>query len=181
MISACSVLVVEDDADVRHCAHVALSAHVSFVQTMDSPNGLDAALGSHTFDVVLLDMNFTGGKCDGSDGKDALAYVRSVDPTLSVILMTAYGSVSLAVDALKQGATDFVLKPWRNDKLIGAVISGWESTRSRRAEERLTLDALERNAINRALMRHEGNVSAAAAALGLSRAALYRRISKYGL
>jgi DNA-binding NtrC family response regulator len=82
---------------------------------------------------------------------------------------------------LKQGAVDFVLKPWQNEKLVAAVVAAAAITQSRRKAETLQLDALERNAIERALTRHDGNISSAAAALGLSRAALYRRMSKYGL
>jgi DNA-binding NtrC family response regulator len=89
--------------------------------------------------------------------------------------------VTLAVESLKQGAVDFVLKPWHNEKLVAAVTAAVAITRNRRSAETLQLDALERNAIERALARHEGNISSAAAALGLSRAALYRRMAKHGL
>jgi ActR/RegA family two-component response regulator len=95
--------------------------------------------------------------------------------------MTAYGGVALAVEALKRGATDFVLKPWRNDKLVATVMAAAAATRRRRATETLNLDTLERGAIERALLQHGGNISLAAAALGLSRPALYRRLSKHGL
>jgi two-component system response regulator RegA len=95
--------------------------------------------------------------------------------------MTAYGGVSLAVAALKRGATDFVLKPWRNDKLIEVVTAAIALAQSRRAADTLDLEVIERAAIERALTLHDGNISLAASSLGLSRAALYRRISKHGL
>jgi ActR/RegA family two-component response regulator len=95
--------------------------------------------------------------------------------------MTAYGGVSLAVDALKRGAADFVLKPWHNDKLLAAVLAVAETTRAQRAAETMDLNVLERNTIQRALTQFGGNISNAATALGLSRAALYRRMSKYEL
>src|SRR5690606_7056569 len=100
--------------------------------------------------------------------------------TLAVVLMTAFGGVQLAVAALKRGATDFVLKPWHNDKLVSTIEAAAQVTRTLRAAEAQTLDQLERGAIERALTKAEGNVSVAAAALGLSRPALYRRMSKYG-
>jgi DNA-binding NtrC family response regulator len=95
--------------------------------------------------------------------------------------MTAYGGVSLAVEALKRGAVDFVLKPWRNDRLVEIVLSAVKKTGERREAENVDLETLEKSAIERALHRHDGNISLAAAALGLSRAALYRRLSKHGL
>ena len=130
-------------------------------------------------DAVLLDMNFAMGQNSGRDGLNALARIRGLDPALSVVLMTAYGNVTLAVEALKAGAVDFVLKPWRNDELVAAACSAAGRTRSARADRTLDLDALERRAIEQALKQHQGNISAAAESLGLSRPALYRRMSKH--
>jgi DNA-binding NtrC family response regulator len=176
-----AVLVVEDDADVQRSARIALSSHVERVELLGSTDKLDDALAASPFDVVLLDMNFVVGERSGAAGLNALARVQAFDPTLAVVLMTAYGGVSLAVEALKKGAVDFVLKPWRNDKLVAAVTAAARISQTRREADNLPLDALERAAIERALARHEGNISSAASALGLSRAALYRRMSKYGL
>jgi len=176
-----SVLIVEDDADVRRSARIALAADVGHVELLDSADKFEERLAATPFDVVLLDMNFVSGERSGAAGLNALARIRAFDPTLAVVLMTAFGGVSLAVESLKQGAVDFILKPWRNEKLVAAVTAAIAITESRRSAETLQLDALERNAIERALARHEGNISTAAAALGLSRAALYRRMSKHGL
>jgi len=175
------ILVVEDDPDVTRSARVALAACTQRIETLESAEQLESALRSVAFDVVLLDMNFVTGERAGRAGLDAFAGVINFDPTLAVVLMTAYGGVSLAVEALKKGAVDFILKPWHNEKLIAAVEAAANITRSRRAAELLQLDDLERNAIERVLLRSQGNVSAAAAVLGLSRAALYRRMAKYGL
>jgi DNA-binding NtrC family response regulator len=154
---------------------------VERVELLASANKLEDSLAVVPYEVVLLDMNFVAGERSGAAGLNALARVHTFDPTLAVVLMTAYGGVTLAVEALKRGAVDFVLKPWRNDKLVAAVTAAAAITRSRREADNLPLDALERAAIERALARHEGNISSAALALGLSRAALYRRMSKYGL
>lgn len=176
-----AVLVVEDDVDVQRSARLALSGSVERVELLGSTDQLDDALAALPFDVVLLDMNFVAGERSGGAGLNALARVQAFDPTLAVVLMTAYGGVSLAVEALKKGAVDFVLKPWRNDKLVASVAAAANITQGRREADNLPLDALERGAIERALTRHEGNISSAASALGLSRAALYRRMAKYGL
>jgi len=176
-----TILIAEDDADVLRAARIALAPHAARVETVSTVDGLDQILGSAPFDVVLLDMNFVSGERSGGDGLNALARTQAFDPCLAVVLMTAYGGVALAVEALKRGAADFILKPWRNDKLIAAVTAAANITRSRRDKETQHLDAVERSAIERALARHEGNISLAASELGLSRPALYRRMTKHGL
>jgi DNA-binding NtrC family response regulator len=181
MDGGAAILIVEDDVDVLRAARLALAPHVERVETASSVDALEQLLASAAFDAVLLDMNFVVGARGGSDGLNALARVQAFDPTLAVVLMTAYGGVVLAVEALKRGAVDFVLKPWRNDKLLASMTSAVDITRTRRKAETLQLDALERDAIERALARHAGNISQAASALGLSRPALYRRMVKYGI
>lgn len=175
------ILIVEDDADVQRAARIALAGSCRLIEVLDGPDALSSRLEAVSFDVALLDMNFVAGERSGAAGLSGLARLQELDASLSVVLMTAYGGVSLAVDALKHGATDFVLKPWRNDKLIATVIAAAAATRRRRAAATLNLDSLERVAIERALLQHGGNISLAAAALGLSRPALYRRMSKHGL
>jgi DNA-binding NtrC family response regulator len=131
---------------------------------------------------VLLDMNFAAGERDGAAGLDGLAALHAADPGLSVVLMTTWGGVALAVQALKRGAADFVLKPWRNEALAEAMRTAAALTAERRASgAALNLDELERRAIERALSLYGGNVSHAAAALGLTRPALYRRMERHGL
>ncbi len=181
MIDDAAVVIVEDDADVQRAARIALAGSCTLIEVLDAPQALEGRLEAQTFDVVLLDMNFVSGERSGAAGLDALARLQHLDASLAVVLMTAYGGVSLAVEALKRGATDFVLKPWRNDKLIATVLAAAAATRRRRAAETLNLEQLERGAIERALTQHGGNISLAAAALGLSRPALYRRMSKHGL
>jgi DNA-binding NtrC family response regulator len=175
-----AALIVEDDADVLRAARIVLAERFDLVATAASPAQLEDLLQQRTFEVVLLDMNFVHGERSGREGLDALARIRSADPDLAVVLMTAYGGVTLAVEALKRGATDFVLKPWHNEKLLAAVQSAAAATRARRDADKLNLDVIERETIERALAQHRGNISLAAAALGLSRPALYRRLSKYG-
>jgi len=174
-----AILIVDDDGDVRQAARLALAAHARVVEMAASPSEMAACLAPGRFDCVLLDMNFAAGERSGRSGLDGLAAIQSADPDLAVILMTGYGAVSLAVESLKRGAHDFLLKPWRNDLLVAGVEAAARATRSRRAGE--ALDMMERAAIEKALARHGGNIAQAAATLGLSRPALYRRMAKHGL
>jgi two-component system response regulator RegA len=172
-------LVADDDADVLKAAAAALARPGVTVETLPSPDGL--AERAAAADALLLDMNFAAGARSGAEGFNALAAVQAADPALSVVLMTTYGGVALAVEALKRGAVDFVLKPWRNEALAQAMDAAAKLTAHRRAGAALNLDELEKRAIERALAIHAGNVSKAAAVLGLTRPALYRRISRHGL
>ena len=177
-----SVLVLDDDPDVLKAAGLALARAAAKVELASSPDDVLPILARAEVDAVLLDMNFAPGEHSGGAGLDMLEKIQAQDPCISVVLMTVYGGVSLAVEALKRGAADFVLKPWRNEKLIEAVTAAGVLTRARRdARDSMNLDVLERHAIERALARYEGNISQAAAALGLTRPALYRRMSKHGL
>jgi two-component system, response regulator RegA len=180
MTTPLNFLLVDDDADVLKAAAMALAPAVTDLAV--SPAGLDEKVHGRAYDAVLLDMNFALGARDGSEGLDWLARIAAADPALSVVLMTTYGGVALAVEALKRGAVDFVLKPWRNPMLVETMAAAARLTAERRVSAAsLNLDDLERRAIERALKIHDGNVSHAAAALGLTRPALYRRMERYGL
>jgi len=173
-------LIVDDDPDVLKAAATALARDAGRVDLAASPDGLGEQ--AHLYDAVLLDMNFAAGARDGAEGLDSLAQLQAADPALSVVLMTTFGGVALAVEALKRGAADFVLKPWRNEALVQSMRAAAELTVQRRASgAALNLDDLERRAIVRALSVYDGNVSHAAAALGLTRPALYRRMERHGL
>jgi two-component system response regulator RegA len=177
---ACKLLIVDDDPDVLKAAAAALAPAAESVDTTPTPDGL--AERARLYDAVLLDMNFAAGARDGAEGLDTLDRLQAADPALSVVLMTTYGGVALAVQALKRGAADFVLKPWRNEALVAAMTAAAALTTERRASgQALNLDELERRAIVRALTLYEGNVSHAAQALGLTRPALYRRMERHGL
>jgi DNA-binding NtrC family response regulator len=180
LIVARAFLIVDDDPDVLKAAAAALSGEAERIDAAASPEGM--AERARGYDAVLLDMNFAIGARDGAEGLDILGRLQAADPALSVVLMTTYGGVSLAVEALKRGAADFVLKPWRNQALAEAMRAAADLTAERRASgAALNLDELERRAIVRALALYEGNVSHAAAALGLTRPALYRRMERHGL
>jgi len=138
------VLVVDDNADVLTAARLALAPHFEKVETLQNPNKLGQALGDLLPHVILLDMNFAPGERTGREGMDWLAGIRQSLPTASVVFMTAFGAVSLAVEALKNGAVDFVLKPWQNDKLVATVCAAvaLSQARSKAAELQTRNDIL---------------------------------------
>jgi DNA-binding NtrC family response regulator len=176
-----ALLIVDDDADVLKAAAMALS-DLGPVIMAPAPEKLLEQLRSGTCGAVLLDMNFAPGERGGAVGLDWLTRIQAADPALSVVLMTTYGGVALAVEGLKRGAADFVLKPWRNEALVQAMTAAVARTAERRASAGdLNLDELERRAIERALRLHKGNISHAAATLGLTRPTLYRRMAHHGL
>lgn len=181
MPSRLSILIVDDDPDVLKAAALTLG-RMAEVDTESSPEAVARRVGDKPYAVLLLDMNFALGERSGKAGFDALAASKAADPPLSVVLMTTYGGVALAVESLKRGACDFVLKPWRNDALAAAMTNAAALTAAaRKADAILSLDEVEADAIRRALARSGGNVSEAAATLGLTRQALYRRMARHGL
>jgi len=174
-----SLLIVDDDADVLEAAQLALCDHAVRIDAASSLDVAEDHMRQTAYDCVLLDMNFATGRRNGAEGIDALGRIGTIDPMVSVVVMTAYGAVTLAVSSLKAGAHDFLLKPWKNDSLISAVTTAATRTRAMRAPT--TLDALERSALIETVQRHKGNLTQAARSLGLSRPALYRRMAKHGL
>ena len=115
------ILIVDDDEDILFSARVWLKKFFTEVITINSPNKIIVALQNHQIDVILLDMNFRRGFEDGKEGLYWLSEIKEIDKDVPVILMTAYGEVELAVEALKNGATDFILKPWNNEKFYASV------------------------------------------------------------
>src|SRR5688572_4611103 len=116
-----SILIVDDDADVLLSAELVLKKEFRRVVTERDPRRLATALRGEPFDVVLLDMNFSPGTTSGQEGVDCLRTVEKLSPDTKVIFMTAYGGVETAVKAIKEGAADFVVKPWDNQKLVATV------------------------------------------------------------
>jgi DNA-binding NtrC family response regulator len=175
------VLLLEDDPDVAKAVRMALAREAESVDVIDRLDDVVAAVSAQSYGVALRDLNLAPGEHSGQAGLEALRAIHTADEALSVVLMTVFGGVTLAVEALKQGASDFLLKPWRNERLVEALCAAADLTHERRAGASLNLDRMERHAIERALARYEGNISQAASALGLTRPALYRRMEKHGL
>ncbi|MCC7264794.1 MAG: sigma-54-dependent Fis family transcriptional regulator [Candidatus Latescibacteria bacterium] len=129
--AAGQILVLDDDPDVLLAARLLLKQHGYRVRTETDPRLLPALLKAEAFDVVLLDMNFTQDASSGREGFYWLREVRSLEPGAVVVLITAYGDVEMAVRAIKEGATDFVLKPWQNEKLLATLSAALHLRRSR--------------------------------------------------
>jgi DNA-binding NtrC family response regulator len=115
-----SILVIDDDQDVLTAVRLLLKTEVKNVVTEKNPQNLRWLL-KDVYDVVLLDMNFTSSINTGNEGLFWLKEIRKIKSDVSVIMITAYGDIDLAVRSLKEGATDFVIKPWHNEKLLGII------------------------------------------------------------
>jgi len=126
-----SILLVDDDDDILFSAKINLKKYFTEIITTNDPKTIVTQL-SNQIDVVLLDMNYRIGFEDGKEGLYWLKHIKEISPETTVILMTAFGSINLAVEAIKEGATDFILKPWGSKKLYGIVNAGVELARSKR-------------------------------------------------
>ena len=120
-IKNATVLVVDDDTDVLTAVRLLLKTEVKEVVTEKNPQHLPSLLAGKRFDVIMLDMNFTSSINTGNEGLFWLRRIKELKSDAAVIMITAYGDVDLAVQSLKDGAADFVVKPWHNDRLIGTI------------------------------------------------------------
>ena len=125
------VLIVDDDEDVLKAARFFLKKHVQSIHTEKNPENIPGLLKNESCDVILLDMNFNRDVTSGQEGLHWLSKIIEIDPQAAVVMITAFGDVSLAVTAVKQGATDFVLKPWQNEKLLATVTAACNLRNSR--------------------------------------------------
>ncbi|MFP4557801.1 MAG: sigma-54-dependent transcriptional regulator [Bacteroidales bacterium] len=126
-----NILIVDDNRNVLLALEMLLAPEYNMVQCISNPNLLISELQSNSYNLVLLDMNFKAGVNTGNEGIYWLQRIKENHPDISVVLITAYGDVELAVKALKAGATDFVLKPWDNQKLLATVKSAIELSLSK--------------------------------------------------
>ncbi len=115
------LLVLDDDDAVLASAKMFLKQKFSYVHTLNHPEQLNKVLSDIQFDLLLLDMNFTRGENDGTQGLALIEQVIASHPDIEVIPITAYGEINLAVEAMRRGARDFITKPWSNDKLLSSV------------------------------------------------------------
>ena len=116
-----SILIIDDDTDVLTAVRLMLKTEVREVVTEKNPENLRWHLSKDNFDIILLDMNFTSSINTGNEGLFWLKEIRKIKPDASVIMITAYGDIDLAVRSLKEGAADFVVKPWHNEKLLTTI------------------------------------------------------------
>ena len=116
-------VIVDDDPDIALAARLALRDLFNEIDTLPSPQALPEFVKLRSPDAILLDLNFERAATDGSEGIDYLARIMSEDPEAAVVIITAHGAVSVAVEAIKRGASDFVAKPWSNERLAATVRS----------------------------------------------------------
>ncbi|HAS44859.1 MAG TPA: sigma-54-dependent Fis family transcriptional regulator [Microscillaceae bacterium] len=127
-----NILIVDDDEDILLAAKMLLKRHAKKVIIEKNPKKIPFLLNNDTYDVILLDMNFVEDTTTGKEGIYWLKEIIQRDPQAVVIMITAFGGVELAVEALKEGATDFVLKPWQNEKLIATISAAAQLNSSRK-------------------------------------------------
>jgi two-component system, NtrC family, response regulator HydG len=131
------ILIVDDDEDVLLAAKMLLKKHAHQVTIEKNPNKIPFWLNNESFDVILLDMNFSKDITSGKEGFHWLSQIIDKDPDAVVILITAFGDVEMAVRALKEGATDFVLKPWQNEKLLATISASIKLKKSYKEVDKL--------------------------------------------
>ncbi len=125
------ILAVDDNTDVLFALKLLLKPHVNLIHTSENPEKIPEMMKEEDYDVILLDMNFTKDASSGKEGFYWLDKILDIDPDAIVIFITAYGDVENAVKAIKEGATDFVHKPWQNEKLLATISSAIRLRQSR--------------------------------------------------
>lgn len=189
------ILIIDDNPAVRTTLRLVLADEDCEIAAVGNPQLIPALLQGGNTDAVLLDMNFDNGRLDGADGLFWLRRIKESPDAPAVVLITAFGDVPLAVEAMKLGAEDFVTKPWDNDelkaKLRRAVAANRQARKERQAmgkvlelqrrdSERaaMTLDQIKTEHINEVIAGCGGNLSAAAQRLGVNRQTLYNLLKK---
>ena len=129
------VLAIDDDNAVRAAAQMLLNQHFTKVSVLGDPEMLPEWLDSFIPDVVILDMNFTPGMVDGTEGLKWLGYLQKRHPGIVTIMITAFGDIEMAVKAVRNGAFDFIIKPWSNQKMISTIHAGLKLAKSQQKIE----------------------------------------------
>lgn len=192
------IAIIDDHQAVLQSIKLVLESLFVSVVAAHTPLLLPSILADGEVDAVLLDMNFDSRKLDGQEGLHWLRYIKSQPTPPAVVLITAFGDIALAVRSLKEGAEDFITKPWDNDELVDKLLRAIEKRdiqmqqilRMQRASclehrhevsRQMTLDEIEHRHIIEILDECGGNLSEATVRLGISRQTLYNRLRKYGL
>ena len=139
------ILIVDDNEDLLKAAKIFLKRHFAQVDLEKNPQAIPALITNDDYDVILLDMNFTKDVSSAKEGYYWLEKILEIDPSAVVVLITAYGDVQMAVKAIKAGATDFVLKPWENEKLLATLFSAMKLRQSLQQVEDLMTKQKEIN------------------------------------
>lgn len=126
MTSKTRILIIDDDEDILIAGKLLLRRNGLDVVTSHRPEEIPELIKSTSFQVIMLDMNFGPGESSGDEGLKWLKVIRRLDPDCIVVMITAHGGMNLAIDAMKLGATDFVIKPWQNEKLVATICTAAE-------------------------------------------------------
>jgi sigma-B regulation protein RsbU (phosphoserine phosphatase) len=150
------VLLADDQRDVLEALQLLLKRDSFEVETANTPNAIRRALASRQFDLLVMDLNYATDTTSGQEGLELLTEIRNLDDTLPVVAMTAWGNVELAVEAMRRGVGDFVLKPWDNSHMLSVIRSQIAQGQSRRltseSEEALRNEVTEAREVQRRLM-----------------------------
>lgn len=165
-----TLVVVDDNPAILTAVKICLDGVFERIIALTSPDTVLATLQQEHVDVILLDMNFSLGVNTGQEGMMWLSAIHRKHPDTPIVLMTAYADVKLAVRGLKNGAVDFVTKPWDNDELTRVLKDAIDHSR-----EVVSLDALEREHVKKVVDKCHGNMSKAAELLGITRQTLYKK------
>ena len=189
------ILIIDDNPAVRSTLNLILADEFDDITASGDPRIIPALLRNGDIDCVILDMNYNSNKLDGSDGLFWLERIKEIPNPPAVVVITAFGEISLAVEAMKLGAEDFVTKPWDNDELIeklhkaidrnkktqhdtAAVSNAIELEQREHDRRNMTLDQIKLQHIRDIIAECDGNLSAAAERLNINRQTLYNLLKK---
>ncbi|MDE6642994.1 MAG: response regulator [Muribaculaceae bacterium] len=189
------VLIIDDNPAVRSTLNLILADEFDDITASGDPRIIPALLRNGDIDCVILDMNFNPNRLDGSEGLFWLERIKESPNAPAVVVITAFGEIGLAVEAMKLGAEDFVTKPWDNDELIEKLHKAIERNKKARIEnaavnnavalqqrehdrQQMTLDEVKMQHIKDVIAQCDGNLSMAAERLNINRQTLYNLLKK---
>jgi DNA-binding NtrC family response regulator len=168
-----TILIVDDNTSILTAMRYLLDGIFERILTLTQPDDILKTMAQEEIAIVLLDMNFSLGVNNGQEGLFWLRTIRKQHPQTPVVLLTAYADVSLAVRGLKNGAADFITKPWDNDELVRKLKDVLDMQ-----SEIVTLDEMEKEHIRRTIDRCHGNLTQVAELLGITRQTLYNKMKR---
>lgn len=168
-----TILIVDDNTAILTAMRYLLDSTFELILTTTQPDDILKLMAQQPIDLVVLDMNFTLGVNNGNEGLFWLRAIRKQHHETPVVLLTAYADVSLAVKGLKNGASDFITKPWDNDELIHKLKDVLDMK-----NEIVSLDEMEKEHIRRTIDHCHGNLTQAAELLGITRQTLYNKMKR---
>ena len=128
---AANILIVDDNEDLLVALRIFLSRHFNTIDTLKNPNVILSEMRRKSYDIILLDMNFKAGQTTGNEGIFWLSKILEADPDATVVFITAYGDVELAIKSMKEGAADFILKSWDEQKIVSTIMAAYQLRKSK--------------------------------------------------